>query len=82
MEIIKPTKNQVFNKLKHDGCSWLGGKGCECYSRQMKSCYETAEKDLTKIIYTAEEIEQNEKENAQARLDMEKAFADFFKQEE
>ena len=56
MTTIKPTKNEVFNELRAKGCTWCGGRGCECYSRQMKSCYEDAEKRLTKAIKTDEEI--------------------------
>lgn len=56
MKIIKPSKNEVFNELRENGCTWCGGKGCECYSRQLKACYEETEKRLEKVVKTEEEI--------------------------
>lgn len=64
MKIIKPTKEKIFGYLKNDiGCSWLGGHGCECYSRQIKDCYYEAEKRLTKEIKTKDEINKEVKAN-------------------
>lgn len=59
MTTIKPTKNEIFNELRLNGCTWCGGHGCECYSRQIKSCYEETEKRLTKTIKTEEEIKED-----------------------
>lgn len=60
MEIIKPTKQQVFNSLRQNGCCWLGGHGCECYSRQLSTCFADEEARLTKSIPSAEEIAQSQ----------------------
>lgn len=64
MKIIEPTKNEVFNSLKMR-CIWLGGKGCECYSRQLKECYESEKRHLTKTEYTEEELDENIKRNTE-----------------
>lgn len=66
MQVIKPTKKEVFNYLrKTTGCCWLGGAGCQCKSRQLSNCYADAEKQLTKTIKTPEEIQQDQKEHEQ-----------------
>ena len=39
-------KKEVFSRLCKDGCCWLGGHGCECYSRQLKLCYSEMEKRI------------------------------------
>ena len=41
-----PTKNEIFNHLRCSGCTWCGGRGCECYSRTLKECFEGAKNDL------------------------------------
>lgn len=63
MKITKPTKGEVFQELRAIGCCWLGGSGCHCYSRQIKQCYEEAEKRLTKKTLTDEEIQQAQKKH-------------------
>lgn len=64
MKEIKPTKKQVLDELRSGcGCCWLGGSGCECKSRQIKVCYEEAEKRLTKTEKTPEEIKQDIEHN-------------------
>ena len=68
MKVIKPTKQEVFNSLRQGGCCWLGGHGCECYSRQLKSCFELEEKRLTRTEYTEEEIEQAKAKDALKEL--------------
>lgn len=56
MKIIMPTKKEVFDNLRENGCTWVGGDGsCSCFSRQLALCYEEAEKRLTKTAYTEEE---------------------------
>ena len=77
MEIIKPTKKQVFDELRNGGCCWLGGQGCECKSRQLCNCYKEAETRLTKTEYTAEEIEENKRQNAKAMQEIEEALKIF-----
>lgn len=68
MKEIKPTKQEVFADLRAQGCCWLVGmgKGCECYSQTLRQCYADAEKRLTRHEYTQEEIEERQKENAEA----------------
>lgn len=63
MKVIKPTKKQVFDELRNNGCCWVGGSGCECKSRQLKPCYQETEKFLTKIEKTPEEIRQDIEHN-------------------
>lgn len=64
MQVIKPTKQEVFRELRQfTGCCWLGGTGCECRSRQLGICYKEAEQRLTKTILTDEEIKQAQEQN-------------------
>lgn len=64
MQVIKPTKQEVFKELRQfTGCCWLGGTGCECRSRQLGICYKEAEQRLTKTILTDEEIKQAQEKN-------------------
>ena len=63
MKITKPTKREVFQELRESGCCWLGGSGCNCYSRQLSQCYAEAEKRLTKKTITFEEIQQSQKKH-------------------
>lgn len=63
MELTKPTKQEVFNSLRNHGCIWLGGHGCECRNRQLKGCYEEAEKWLTKATETESEIREAAEHN-------------------
>lgn len=60
MKVVKPTRQQVFNSLREKGCCWLGGTGCECYSRQLGNCFSDEEKRLTKTELSASEIEQSQ----------------------
>ena len=70
----KPSRQEVFDELRRQGCCWVGGHGCECRSRQLKSCYEIAEKNLMPSpVFTPSEAEE-----AQGRLN--KAFDDLFKE--
>ena len=52
MKVITPTEKEVFNSLRLGGCTWCGGQGCQCYSRQLKNCYKEEEKRLTRVEYT------------------------------
>lgn len=75
MKVIKPTKKEVFDELRLGGCCWLGGRGCECESRQLSSCYAEAEKRLTRIEKTPEEIAQDIIDNKKAMQDIDTALA-------
>lgn len=63
MITIRPTKQQVFNSLREKGCCWIGGHGCECYSRQICQCYAEEEARLTKSEPSAAEIKQAQEDN-------------------
>ena len=77
MEVIKPTKKQVFKELREvDGCCWLGGKGCHCYSRQLKGCYADTERRLTITYYTDEEIMERKLKNAKFIEEIQKLLAE------
>lgn len=80
MKEIKPTKQEVFAELRRAGCCWLVGmgKGCECYSRQLRYCYADAERRLTRREYTAEEIAEAQKKNAEAVQDIFKCLDEVF----
>ena len=78
MKKIEPTHKEVMEDLD---CCYYGywHKGiCECRSpSQFKSCCEAAKKRLTKTVLTEEEIKQEQKTNAKAMLDIERALAIF-----
>ena len=58
MKIIVPTKKEVFEAMKSDGCTWCGGCGCECTARiNMPTCFEITKRNLTRKEYTEDEIE-------------------------
>ena len=64
MKVIKPSKEEVWESLKANGCCWLGGNGkCKCYSRSLSECFKAEEKRLTRTEYTAEEIKQKQEQN-------------------
>ena len=83
MERIEPTHKEIMAEL--DCCyysRWYKGI-CECKSpNQFKSCYEAAKKRLTRTVLTEEEIEQEQKANAKAMLDIERALATFHGEDE
>lgn len=71
MQVVKPTKNEVFTYLRKTiGCCWLGGSGCQCKSRQLSNCYADAERQLTKTIKTPEEMQQEQKEHEEFIADL------------
>lgn len=71
MQVVNPTKQEVFDELrKNIGCCWLGGAGCQCRSRQLGQCFKEAEKNLTKMILTDEEIKAGQARNAAAMKDI------------
>lgn len=78
MEIIKPSKKDVFNSLRASGCCWLGGRGCECISRQLGSCFADEEKRLTKTVYTEDEIKQIQSECKEAWEEEDQMFRELF----
>ena len=79
MQEVKPTKERVFEELRKGcGCCWLGGQGCHCYSRQLKRCYEEAEKRLTRTERTPEEIERAKATNQKAMQELNELLSDFF----
>lgn len=78
MEKIEPTKKQVFDELRYStGCCWLGGTGCQCYSRQLCYCFNETKKRLTKTEYTEEEIKEAQARNAEAMDNIKKALDNF-----
>ena len=83
MERIEPTHKEIMAEL--DCCyysRWHKGI-CECKSpNQFKSCYEAAKKRLTRTVLTEEEIKQEQKTNAKAMLDIERALATFHREGE
>lgn len=67
MQVIKPTKQEVFDELrKNIGCCWLGGTGCQCDSRQLGQCFKETENKLIRTILTDEEIKAGQARNAAA----------------
>ena len=67
MQVIKPTKQEVFDELrKNIGCCWLGGAGCQCRTRQLGQRFKNKKKNLTKTILTGEEIKAGQARNAAA----------------
>ena len=75
MEVVKPTKKQVWDELRQNrGCCWLGGSGCHCYSRSLSQCFAEEEKRLAKTIYTKEEINQQIENNRKAMKEIDKAL--------
>ena len=75
MKIITPTKRDVFQALKMDGCTWCGGCGCVCTARiNMSTCFKLAEQRMTRKEYTAEEIETFKKQPNKA----DEAFNEFW----
>ena len=79
MKIIEPTKNEIFRDMKMSGCTWCGGRGCECHMRtNISGCFNDTKKRLTKIEYTAQEIEEGIKENMQAMKEIDIALEALF----
>ena len=78
MERIEPTHKEIMENLDcYYYSRWHKGI-CECKSpNQFKSCYEAAKKRLTRTVLTEEEIMQEQKTNAKAMLDIERALAIF-----
>ena len=72
MQVIKPTKQEVFDELrKNIGCCWLGGAGCQCRNRQLGQCFKETENNLTKTILTGEEVKAGQARNAAAMKEIE-----------
>lgn len=72
MQVVKPTKQEVFDELiKNIGCCWLGGTGCQCRSYQLVQCFKETERSLTKTILTDEEIKAGQARNEAAMKDIE-----------
>lgn len=79
MKIHEPTKKEVFEALKLDGCTWCGGCGCECTARiNMYTCFEIAKERLTVKQYTAEEIEEQKKKAKETPNAADEAFNYFW----
>lgn len=78
MEVVTPTKREVFDSLKSFGCCWLGGQGCECVSRQLSTCYKAEEKRLTKTALTEEEINQAKENNKNAMNEIDEMLGELF----
>ena len=76
MKIIEPTKKEVFEAMKLDGCTWCGGYGCVCTARiNMSTCFKLAEQRMTRKEYTVEEIEAMKNQPNEAK----EAFDEFWK---
>lgn len=76
MKIVKPTKKEVFEAMKMDGCTWCGGCGCECTARiNMRTCFKITEQSLTRKEYTEDEIEAMKNQPCEA----DEAFDEFWK---
>lgn len=72
MQVIKPTKQEVFDELrKNIGCCWLGGAGCQCCNRQLGQCFKETENNLTRTILTGDEIKAGQARNAAAMKEIE-----------
>lgn len=78
MKVVVPTKQEVFNSLRAKGCCWVGGQGCQCYSRQLKDCYCAEEKHITKISYTDDEIKQMQLNNQKAMAEINRILDETF----
>ena len=75
MKTINPTKKEVFEAMKMDGCTWCGGCGCECTARiNMSTCFKLVEKRLVRKEYTAKEIEEMKNQPCEA----DEAFNEFW----
>ena len=83
MKKIEPTHKEIMAEL--DCCyysRWHKGI-CECKSpNQFKNCYEAAKKRLTKTVLTEEEIKKGQETNAKAMLEIERALATFYGEDE
>ena len=78
MKVITPTEKEVFNSLRLGGCTWCGGQGCQCYSRQLKNCYKEEEKRLTRVEYTEEEIREFQEVNKKTWEDIDEVLNSLF----
>ena len=78
MERIEPTHKEIMENLDcYYYSRWHKGI-CECKSpNQFKSCYEAANKRLTRTVLTEEEIKKGQEANAKAMLDIERVLAIF-----
>ena len=44
MQVIKPTKKEVFEQMKLEGCTWCGGYGSKSNNKnKYKTCLEQRE---------------------------------------
>lgn len=72
MQVVKPTKQEVFDELKKNiGCCWLGGIGCQCRTRQLGQCFKETENNLTRTILTGQEIKAGQARNAAVMKEIE-----------
>ena len=83
MQVVKPTKQEVFDELrKNIGCCWLGGIGCQCHNRQLGQCFQETERQLTKTVLTGEEIKEGQARNAAAMREIKNILNSIFGDEE
>ena len=78
MKVITPPEKEVFNSLRLGGCTWCGGHGCQCYSRQLENCYKEEEKRLTRVEYTEEEIREFQEVNKKTWEDIDEVLNSLF----
>ena len=78
MKVIEPTHKEIMQNLNCCHYSYLNKNSCICHShKQFKSCYEREKIRLTEKIYTANEIEQQQKNNDKAMQELKNFFNEF-----
>ena len=79
MQVIKPTKKEVFEQMKLEGCTWCGGYGCEChYKINFKTCFDQTENRLSRTEYTPEEEAELARQGNEARAELDAFLEEFF----
>ena len=79
MQVIKPTKKEVFEQMKLEGCTWCGGYGCEChYKINFKTCFDQTEKRLSRTEYTPEEEAELTRKGNEARAELDAFLEELF----
>ena len=79
MQVIKPTKKEVFEQMKLEGCMWFGGYGCEChYKINFKTCFDQTEKRLSRTEYIPEEEAELTRQGNEARAELDAFLEELF----
>ncbi len=74
----EPTRKEIFDELRKDGCCWLGGQGCECFSRQLCVCFDEKKREMTRAsapAKTPEEIAADIEHNKKVCAEIDAAIA-------